>query len=181
MGQTEVLFRGRKFDLVRCQVRFPDGSLHTRELVQHPGAVTILPLLGPDRLCLLKNFRPAAGEFLWELPAGTREPNEPPEQTARRELAEETGYRAGKLWRLTGFFTSPGVMTEWMEVFVAEELVPGEARPEKGELMETVVLPWSEVEQMLRQGEIQDGKTIASLLYYRWFAGEAGKRNADAC
>ncbi len=170
MDSGEVLFRGRKFDLVRRQVKFPDGSTHTRELVQHPGAVTVLPLVGPEEVCLLRNFRPAAERFLWELPAGTREPDEPPEQTARRELEEETGYRAGRLWRLLGFFTSPGVMTEWMEVFVAEELTPGQARPEQGELLQTAVLSWPEVEKLIRQGEIQDGKTLAALLYYRQYA-----------
>ncbi len=169
MEQQEIVFRGRKFD----RVRFPDGTVHTRELIQHPGAVTILPLVSPEQVCLLKNFRPAAGEFLWELPAGTREPGEPPEQTALRELEEETGYRAGKLRRLLGFYTSPGVMTEWMEVFVAEELTAGEARPEQGEVMQTVILSWSEVERLLLQGEIQDGKTIAALLYYRRFVQSA--------
>ncbi len=176
-SESEVLFRGRKFDVVRRQVQFPDGSRHARELVRHPGAVTIVPLLGADRVCLLKNYRPAADNFLWELPAGTCEPDEPPERTALRELEEETGYRAGRLWRLLGFYTSPGVMTEWMEVFVAEELTPGPPRPEQGELLQVVPLPWAEVDRLLRQGEIRDGKTIAALLYYQRFGRESQRAN----
>ncbi len=165
----QVVFRGMRFDVVELQVQTPDGKQHKRQLVRHPGAVTIVPLVDDDRVCLLRNYRAAAGEYLWELPAGTCEPGESPLQTAQRELAEETGYQAGRLQRLCGFYTSPGIMTEWMEVFVATQLVPGTARPEAGEMLHTRILTWSEVWELVARGEIRDAKTLCALLFYERF------------
>ena len=97
MSVPEILFRAQRFQVERAIQTMPDGSRHVREVVRHPGAVVILPLLDDGRVCFVRNFRVAVGETLIELPAGTLEPNEDPAETAIRELAEETGYRAGRM------------------------------------------------------------------------------------
>ena len=124
---SEELLVTRKFRVVRHTERGHDGQQHVKDIVVHPGAVTILPLFDDGRVCLIYNQRVAAGKTLIELPAGTLEPGEDPATTALRELAEETGYRAKRVEKLCEFFMSPGILTERMHVYVARGLDPGEA------------------------------------------------------
>jgi len=166
MADPEVLYDGRRFRVVQLTQTMPDGSAHLRQVVRHPGAVAILPLLDQERICLVENYRVAVDETLLELPAGTLEPNEPPGETALRELAEETGYRAGRLEHLATFYTSPGILDERMYLFLATELEPGEQALEAGEQIETRICTRAEALQMIREGRIRDGKTLAGLLYY---------------
>src|SRR5581483_7232159 len=112
MQPGEILLRTRRFTVVRHHETLPDGSVHTRESVQHPGAVVILPLVDAEHVCLIRSFRIAVNETLIELPAGTLEPGEDPAETARRELIEETGYRAAEIKWLSEFFMSPGILNE---------------------------------------------------------------------
>src|SRR3954447_14897572 len=109
-NERRVIFRGRKIDLALQSVRLADGSMAEREVVVHRGAVALVPMVDRDHVCLVKNHRYAIGKTLLEVPAGTIDAGESPDETAVRELAEETGYRAGRFSRLTEWFVSPGVM-----------------------------------------------------------------------
>jgi ADP-ribose pyrophosphatase len=115
---------------------------------------------------LIRNYRIAVDEELLELPAGTIDPGEDPLETARRELAEETGYRAENFRRLTEFWVSPGILSERMHLFLATGLQPGAAALEKGEQIQTLVVAWDEALAMIDQQKIRDAKTLAGLLYY---------------
>jgi ADP-ribose pyrophosphatase len=162
----EVIYRGRKIDLAVDTRRQPDGSEWKREVVLHPGAVAILPLLDGDRLVLVRNTRHAVGEALLELPAGTLEPPEPPVECAARELAEETGYRAAHIEPLCEFFTSPGVMSERMHLFVADGLTPGPTELQPGEELHTEIVPVAEALRWAETGALPDGKTVLALLLW---------------
>ncbi len=152
LGQVEALVRGRRVVL---------------DALLHPGAVAVVAVDG-GRVLLERQFRPVVGEWLYELPAGTLEPGESPEEAARRELVEETGYRASRLWRLASFYPSPGVSTEVITVFVAEGLEYVGARPEEDEVIETVWLGLDEALGMVVDGRIRDAKTIIGLMLYAW-------------
>jgi ADP-ribose pyrophosphatase len=169
MSTPEVLFRGKRFCVERVVQTMPDQSRHVREVVRHPGAVVILPQLDDGRICFVRNYRVAVEQTLIELPAGTLEPGEPPADTALRELAEETGYRAGRLQHLITFCMSPGILDERMHLFLAEALEPGPLALEAGEDIEPLLCTWDEALEMVRRGEIHDAKTLVGLLYYRTF------------
>src|SRR5687768_8249828 len=137
---AETVYVGRRIRVEVDTLHTPDGKTIRRDAVRHPGAVVILPVLDAEQVVLLKNFRFVVGETLWEVPAGTREPDEPLETRARRELLEETGYTAAK-WRSLGFlYASPGLLDEKLHLFVAEELTPGAAMPEPDEQLEPVTV-----------------------------------------
>ncbi|MBX9623916.1 MAG: NUDIX hydrolase [Gemmataceae bacterium] len=162
----EVVYTGRKVTVAVDTFTAPDGTTIRRDCIQHPGAVVILPVLDGDHVVLLRNHRWVVGETLWEVPAGTREPNEPLEDCARRELLEETGYTAER-WRSLGYlFASPGVMDEKLHLFVAEGLTAGEARPEADEELEPVTVRLDEAVRMCLAGEVKDAKTITMLLLW---------------
>ncbi len=166
MNPPEPLFQGRRFRVERAVQTTPDGAEHLREIVRHPGAVTILPVLDDGRVCLLRNYRVAVDETLIELPAGTLEPGEDPAETARRELVEETGYRAGHIELLATFFTSPGILDEKMYIYLATSLSPGPTALEPGEQIEPLLATWPEALAMVRDGRIHDAKTITALLFF---------------
>jgi ADP-ribose pyrophosphatase len=144
----------------------PGGQTITRETIQHPGAVVILPLLDDGRVCLVRNYRLAVDATLIELPAGTLAPGERAEIAAPRELAEETGYNAGRMEALGQMLMSPGILNERMHVFVATSLAAGRAAPEADEEIESLLVSWDEALAMIDDGRIQDAKTIAALLLY---------------
>jgi len=125
MART-IVHTGRIIQDALDELTHEDGRPYRRDVVLHPGAVVILPLLDGERVVLLRNYRHAVGGTLWEVPAGTLEPPEPPEACAVRELIEETGYRAKKWRKLAEFYPSPGILSERMYLFAAEELTPGE-------------------------------------------------------
>ena len=166
MNDEIVLLEARRFRVVRRKQTTRDGCEHDREVILHPGAVTILPLVDDNTVCLIRNFRVAVGETLIELPAGTLEPGEPPLETARRELEEETGYRAGRIELLHEFYMSPGILHERMHLFVASELTAGPTQREAGEEIENLLVPWSEALAMASDGRIRDAKTLAGLWCY---------------
>src|SRR3954468_11141675 len=124
-NHSELLLEASKFRVVRETIATPSGKTKTREIVRHPGACVIVPLLDDGRVCLIRNWRIAVGQTLIELPAGTLEPPEPPEETANRELIEETGYRAKQIQFLQAFFLSPGILDEKMHLYVAQGLTAG--------------------------------------------------------
>lgn len=138
---------------------------HEREIVEHPGAVVIVAVDTEDRVALVRQLREATRRELVELPAGTLEPGEDPLETAKRELAEETGLTGGEWREVTRFWTAPGFCRELMTLFFAEGVEAGEAAPEADEALELVRWPVAEIEQRL--GEIEDAKTLAGLLLYK--------------
>jgi ADP-ribose pyrophosphatase len=171
LGATPCVFHGVRFDVHAVELPGRDGQKHRREVVVHPGAVVLLPLLDLGTVILIRNQRFAVGQTLWELPAGTLEPApETPLSCAKRELIEETGYQAGSVTKLTEFYASPGILTEVMHAFLATDLKPVGQKLEESEQITVHPKPWAEVWEMVRTGEIRDGKTIATLLYYRAFA-----------
>ena len=162
----ELVHTGRKIRVFLDRTTAPDGTEIVRDLIAHPGAVVILPVLDRDRICLLRNHRWVVGETLWELPAGTLEPGEERQHAAQRELLEETGYRADR-WRSLGFlYASPGVLDEKLHLFIAESLTPGPNRPEADEDLEPVTLPFADALAMCLDGRIRDAKTITALLLW---------------
>ena len=169
MVDREELYRGARFRVVRVEQTLPGGKTHTRDIVRHPGAVTIVPQLDDGRLCLIRNYRVSVGRTLIELPAGTLEPGEDPAVTARRELLEETGYHARHIEPLLTFYTSPGVLDEQMWVYLARGLTPGQQDLDAGEQIENLPLTWDAVLALMKNGEISDAKTLACLLYYERF------------
>jgi ADP-ribose pyrophosphatase len=162
----ELLLSTSRFSVERRVFAGSDGRSVTREVVVHPGAVVILPVLDARRIVMIRNYRHTVEQELWELPAGTAEPNEAPIETARRELEEEAGYRAGTMTPLTEFFTSPGVLTERMFAFVATELQPVGQRLEVGERIVAEIVELDRARKWLTSGELRDGKTIAVLGTY---------------
>ena len=167
MSNPNILFQGRRFRVEQAVQVTPDGVEHVREVVRHPGAVVILPLLDDGRVCFIRNYRVAVDQTLIELPAGTLEPGENPAETALRELAEETGYRAGHIEHLLTFCMSPGILDEQMHLYLAEKLQSGPMALEPGEDIQPMLCTWDESLDMVRRGEIRDAKTLVGLLYYR--------------
>jgi ADP-ribose pyrophosphatase len=168
------LYTGRVVNLDSDTVRFPDGSTGRLEMLRHPGAAAVVPFLddptAPDpRLLLIRQFRHAADGVIWEVPAGRLDPGESPETCARRELEEETGMRARSLERLTTIYTTPGFTDERIHLFLAHGLDEGAHAREADEFMELHTLRWSRVGELIRGGEIQDGKTLAALMFVQCF------------
>jgi ADP-ribose pyrophosphatase len=161
---SQPIYEGRIVRFRVDTVALPDGSRAIREIIGTPGAVVIVPLTDDVQVRMVRQYRSAIGEFLLELPAGTLEPNEAPEQAAPRELAEETGDRATRWRRLTGFYTMPGICDEYLHLFLATGLTPGQTNQEADEFIEVVTLPLDEALDMVWRGEIRDAKTIIGLL-----------------
>ncbi len=166
----EIVFTARRFSVVR--IAEPEVG-RDREVVEHPGCVVVIPLVAPGVVCLVEVVRVAVGATLLELPAGTLDRVETLAAAAARELAEETGYRAGRLTPLGALWMSPGILHERMHLFVAEDLVPGPQALEPGEQIRTRVVPVAEAVAMCLDGQIQDAKTVAGLLL--WAARERGQ------
>jgi len=161
-----VVYQGAKFRVEQHDVAARDGAPRRYDLVVHPGAAVVLPILDDGRVLLIRNYRFAVGGELLELPAGTIDPPEPAVECARRELAEETGYRAGKLELLLSFYSTPGICNEQLHAFLASELVSGETELDAGERIENTPMEYAEVLRAIGEGRITDGKTIVTLLYY---------------
>lgn len=159
-----VIYQGKKIQLALESTITHSGQLIEREVVLHPGAVVILPMIDDDHVCLLRNHRFSVAETLLELPAGTLKPPESPEAAAVRELAEETGYQAHHWQRLAEFYPSPGITNERMYLFVASGLVPGTPQLEEDEQIETQSIPWDEARAWVFDGTIRDAKTLIGLL-----------------
>jgi ADP-ribose pyrophosphatase len=166
-NDEQILLKTRRFSVVEKTVTRTDGQTASCQFVRHAGSVAILPLLDDDRVCLIRSRRLTVGQTLIEVPAGTREPDEPPIETARRELAEETGYRATAFNELLAYFSSPGILSERMWLFVATGLTPGEHAREANEEIENLIVSWDEALAMIDRGEIQDGKTLLAILLWQ--------------
>jgi len=165
--EKQVLYEGVKCNLELHELQNEEtGKRHRREVIVHPGAVLVMGFLDDGSVVLIRNRRYAVNEVLIELPAGTLEKGEDPMICAGRELLEETGYFAGRIKPLLTFYTSPGILSERMYVFAAYDLQKQSAALEEGEDIEVLPTPWNDAITMATDGRIQDGKTIATLLWY---------------
>jgi len=178
---SETVFEGPLFRVLRDRLVEPGGKEVTRDVVRHNGSVVILAIDNTKNkrdpwVVVERQYRHAAGRFLWELPAGKLELGEDPLQGAQRELAEETGYRAKKWKPLVEYYASPGFLGESMKVFLAEGLVAGDAHPEDDEQIAFRLVKLSELVKLIELGAILDGKTLSAvLLYARKIAGKRSK------
>ena len=170
--QPIVTHTGPVFRVERVTVACADGSTRVKDIVRHPGAVTVIAQRADGMLVLVRNRRVAVGRHLVEFCAGKLEPGEPPAEAALRELEEETGYAVGRLDPLGSFFTSPGFADEIMHVFLATELRPVPQRLEPGEELEVVTLSEAELRAEIASGSILDGKTLGA--YLLWSMKRAG-------
>jgi ADP-ribose pyrophosphatase len=171
---TRLIHQGAFLRHTADTVRFPDGSTGELELITHPGASAVVPLLsepGADdpQLLLIKQYRYATGGWLLEIPAGKLDPGDTPEGCAHRELAEETGCTAREMRHLTTFWTTPGFTDERIHIYLATGLTRGVSTPMADEFLEPVTLPLSKALEMVQRGEISDGKTVIGLLYTAGF------------
>lgn len=163
------VYQGRKFWIERRLEPDASGTPRAYEVIRHPGAAVILPIMDDGRVVLIANHRVSVDADLLELPAGTIDPPEDPRTCAERELIEETGYRARSFESLVSFYSSPGICDERMHVFVASGLAAGQAALEAGERIVTRLTPFEEALQAIRAGRIVDAKSIVALLYYDRF------------
>lgn len=158
MDETKTIFKGVRFNLLQ------KGRT---QWVDHPGAVVILPLLDETRVVMIRNFRVAVDQELWELPAGTLEPDEPPLTTAFRELEEETGYVAQEMESLPSYYMSPGINNEVMYPYIARNLTLKQQNLDEGEQIRVEVVTWPDLLKLIQNGTVKDAKTITTCLYYR--------------
>lgn len=158
------LYNGKIFNVALEKVTLPNGVTKDREVVRHPGAAAMVPLLDDGNVVLVKQYRHAVNNYLWEIPAGTLEPHEEPMACAERELVEETGYEATNFDKLTEILPAPGYTDEHIHIFLATGLTLAEQRLEDDEVLTVQPTPFDKAIEMIKTGEIQDAKTIVGLL-----------------
>ncbi|HEY6827398.1 MAG TPA: NUDIX hydrolase [Gemmatimonadaceae bacterium] len=171
---SERIYTGRVINLDRDTVRFPDGSVGELEMVRHPGASAIVPFLSEamaddPQILMIKQYRYAAEQFLYEIPAGRLDPGEAPLECAKRELREETGCTAKNMEFLFTMFTTPGFTDEQIHVFLASGLERGEAEREADEFMTVETVTLSDALRFVQEGRIKDGKTALAILFAAGF------------
>ena len=173
----KTIFEGKVIDLSLRQVRLTDGTVVNREVVVNKGAVVIVPLTAQHEVRLLKQYRAAAEKWIIELPAGGLEKDENPDLAAPRELLEETGDQAATWQKLHGYYSAPGILTEFLHLYLATDLTPGPSQLEFDEHIEVMTVPWAEAIAMIRRHEIEDAKTIAGLTLAGLHLGLMGASN----
>ena len=167
VNRREKLHQGRVFTLIRENVTLDNGVTVDIDTIRHPGASAIVPLTDAGSVVLIRQYRHSVGGYIWEIPAGTLNPDEDPEACAARELIEETGYAAGA-WRRLGEITPvPGYSDERIHLFLATDLTPAVQRLDADELLAVHEFPFDRAAAMIASGEIQDAKTICALLRVR--------------
>ena len=168
---SSLSYEGPLFRVFSEQVIEPNGKEARRDIVRHNGSVVILAVddsksKKDPMIVLERQYRHAAGQFLWEVPAGKMDAGEKRLPAAKRELLEETGYKAKRWTKLVRYYASPGFLDEWMQVFLAEGLTAGKAQPEEDEQIELRLVPLSELLKRIDAGEILDGKTLVAVQLY---------------
>jgi ADP-ribose pyrophosphatase len=175
----QTVYQGPLFRIDKEEISEPQTGIVTRDIVRHGGSVVILAIddaRKKDPLIVLeRQYRRAAGQFLYEVPAGKIDPNEDRLVAAKRELAEETGFRAKKWTKLVRYYASPGFLAEWMQVFLAEGLTPGETNFDEDERLEVMLVPFSELLRLIDAGKILDGKTLIAAM--TWARKRAARRS----
>ncbi len=168
---SRLVYSGPLFDVYTDHVREPEGVVSRRDVIRHSGSVVVLAVesRGHERdplIVIERQYRHAAGQYMWEIPAGRKELDEVPLAGAKRELLEETGYRAKRWTKMVRYYPSPGFLAEWMQIYLAEDLSSGESRPDEDEYIEHRQIPLSEALQWIESGKIIDGKSIVAILLY---------------
>lgn len=165
---SKIVYNGKVFKVTSDEIKEPTGITARRDVIRHSGSVVVLAVddsgSGP-RVLLERQYRYAARDYLWELPAGRIDPGETPLAAGKRELLEETGYRARQWKRALHFYSSPGFLDETMTIFLARQLTSGNAQPEDDECIECELITLPKVVDMISSGKIRDGKTIAGVLW----------------
>lgn len=164
---SNIVYRGKVFDVRQDQIQLPDGEQHRIDLILHHPAVTMLPIDEAGQIWFVRQYRHPAEKYLLELPAGVMDPNELPEASALRELREEIGMGAKNLVHLASFFLAPGYSTEYMHVFWASNLYPSPLPGDPDERIEIVKIPIAQIPQLIEDGEIQDAKSLSALFLAR--------------
>ncbi len=173
---SELIFKGRVMEIYRDHIVEPSGIRAMREWVKHPGSVVVLPVFPDGRILLIRQYRYAAAQEMWELVAGHKERNEDFETGAHRELEEESGYTAKRMTKLLEFFPSPGFLSEKMVVFLAQGLTKGKSRQEEDEKIDQRIVTLTQAEDWIRIGKIRDAKTVSGILFYSKFARAQRRR-----
>jgi ADP-ribose pyrophosphatase len=172
--QSKTIYRGRAFDIQQDQVVLPNGRTTLLDIVNHSGAVTLIPVDSSGMIWFIRQYRHPARQTLLELPAGVMEVGEEPVETAHREIQEEIGMAAGKLQDLGGFFLAPGYSTEYMHMFLATELYPSTLPGDTSEFLSVEKIPCDQAMRLAQTGEIQDAKSLVALFWVRPFLEQAG-------
>jgi ADP-ribose pyrophosphatase len=162
---STTIYEGPVFGIRRDEVIEPSGVHTTREVITHPGSVVVLPVLTDGRILLIRQYRHAARQYLWELVAGRIDAGEKPREAAARELIEETGFRTKRLRVFLDVFPTPGFLEERMFILLAEGLTAGKAEPEEDEKIISRAFESKQLEEMIRSGKLRDAKSIAGILY----------------
>jgi nudix hydrolase, YffH family len=168
-----TIFEGKVVNLYLDEVSLPNGKTSTREIVDHPGAVGIIPLTEENKIVLVEQFRKPLERSLWEIPAGKLEKGEDPLDTARRELEEETGYQAGQWEHIASFYTSPGFSNELLHIYVAKGLKKGDGKAiaDEDEFVNVGVFSLEEVLKMVKEQKIFDAKTLYAVQHWKMVSG----------
>lgn len=172
--QRTTHFRGRIITLTTDEVRLPNGHMASLEVVHHPGGAAAVAIDERERVCLLRQYRYVADGWLWELPAGKLEPDEPPLVTAQRELIEEAGVSAREWNSLGSYLSSPGIFTEVLHLFLATGIEPAAIAHEQAEVIEVHWVPFRQACEWAQSGEIRDGKTAIGLIRAHYVRSGAG-------
>jgi ADP-ribose pyrophosphatase len=167
--KSEIVYEGPVFGVRRDELLEPGRVLTTREVITHPGSVVVLPVLPDKKIVLIRQYRHAARQYLWELVAGRIDAGETVKKAAARELREETGYRARRFTVFLDVFPTPGFLEERMYILLAEGLAEGQAEPEADEKIEVRAYTAKELKQMIQKGKLRDAKSIAGILHYLTF------------
>jgi ADP-ribose pyrophosphatase len=170
LSSSKLAYKGRVFDVYADTVQEPNGFVLKRDVIRHSGSVVILAIdesknAADPEVILERQYRHAVGDFLLELPAGRVEQGEALLAAAKREMIEETGYRAKKWTQLVRYYASPGFLGEWMQIYLARDIRGGVAKPEADEQIETLRIPLSEAMELVRSNKIRDGKSLVGLLF----------------
>jgi|SRR3989339_1807836 len=163
---NKKVYSGRVFSLYKTHLKDNEGLKIFRETVVHPGAVAIIPLISKNKIILVRQYRYAAGQHIWELPAGTLNPNESPLVCAKRELEEETGFVAGRIKMITHFYTCPGFCTEKMHLFIAEKLQATAQKLDPDEKITYKIFNRSEIRHLAAKNKINDAKSLIGLILW---------------
>jgi len=172
---SKRIYEGRLVNLRQDAVVLSSGRETVREVVEHPNCVAIVAINSEDNVVMVRQFRKPVEGVLLEIPAGVIEPGEEPQECALRELEEETGYMAGKMERIGGFYSSPGYSTEFLYLFLATDLQKGSTHPDEDEIIEVVSIPWEQIPGLIAKGEVCDAKSIVGLFTVAFSCEEVKK------
>jgi ADP-ribose pyrophosphatase len=174
VNSKATLYEGRVFKLLRENVTLNNGVTVDLDVIHHPGASAMIPISDNDNVILIKQYRHAIGDFIWEIPAGTLDPNETPLECAKRELIEETGFSANTWQKLGEITPVPGYSNERIHMFLAAGLVPAKQNLDKDEVLDVHEVPLGKAIEMIHEGAIQDSKTISGLFMVTNWLREKG-------